>query len=85
MRGKFNLDHKKDIEAWMSAALRNERKSIAYIDFIFCSDQYLLKINQDFLNHDYYTDIITFPLGSDPIEANVFISIDRVKENAQRI
>lgn len=42
-----------------------------------------MDINQKHLQHDYYTDIITFPLNNDPIEANVFISIERVKENAQ--
>lgn len=52
------------------------------VDYIFCSDNYLLEINKKYLQHDYYTDIITFPLSENPIEANVFISIDRVKENA---
>jgi rRNA maturation RNase YbeY len=54
------------------------------IDYIFCSDEYLLQINRSSLNHDYYTDIITFPLSSkgQPVEAEIYISIDRVKENA---
>lgn len=54
------------------------------IDYIFCSDEYLLEINRQSLNHDYYTDIITFPLheGGEPIQGEVYISVDRVRENA---
>jgi len=54
------------------------------IDYIFCSDEYLLQINQNALNHDYYTDIITFPLHEKgmPVQAEIYISIDRVQENA---
>ena len=54
-------------------------------NYIFCSDDYLLGINQQFLEHDYYTDIITFdlsPSGKAPLEAELYISVDRVKENA---
>ena len=52
--------------------------------FIFCSDDYLLQINRSFLQHDYYTDIITFPLSvkDEPIVAEVYISLDRIKQNA---
>ncbi len=64
-----------------------EKKGFGKIDFIFCSDDYLLQINKDFLQHDYYTDIITFPLSSKglPIEAEVYISLDRVKQNAKEL
>jgi len=60
---------------------------ITEINYIFCTDDYLLKINQDYLNHDYYTDIITFDNSEEErqIESDIFISIDRVKENAQSL
>lgn len=57
------------------------------LNVICCSDEYLLQINRQFLNHDYYTDIITFPLTNTPKElmAEIYISIERIKENAQHI
>jgi probable rRNA maturation factor len=62
-----------------------EKKPAKKIDFVFCSDQFLLQINKDFLQHDYYTDIITFPLSNkeEPVEAEIYISLDRVKQNAK--
>ena len=53
------------------------------LSFVFCSDEYLLNINRQFLNHDYYTDIITFPLShsKEVLEAEIYISVDRVREN----
>lgn len=79
----FVLDNEENIVDWLIQASKAENQSLGQVDFIFCSDDYLLEINKQHLNHDYYTDIITFPLGVDPIEANVFVSIDRVEENAQ--
>lgn len=56
------------------------------INYIFCTDNALLKINRQFLNHDFYTDIITFDLSeSTSVRAEVYISVDRVKDNAQEI
>lgn len=59
-----------------------EGKEIEQVNYIFCSDAYLLKINKDYLAHDYYTDIITFPYSYQPIKSDIYISIDRVAENA---
>ena len=55
------------------------------LTFILCSDDYLLEINRSYLQHDYYTDIITFPLHTpgQPIQSDLFISLERVKENAE--
>ncbi|MBT8189620.1 MAG: rRNA maturation RNase YbeY [Saprospiraceae bacterium] len=79
----FSLEDKDNLREWLLEVVRTENKTISSLDYIFCSDQHLLEINKKYLDHDYYTDIITFPLNTDPIESNVFISIDRVKENAQ--
>ena len=62
-----------------------EKKSLQSIDIIFCSDEYLLEINKQHLQHDFYTDIITFDLSessSNPIIGELYISIDRVKDNS---
>jgi rRNA maturation RNase YbeY len=66
--------------------LKETGKKIS-VNYIFCSDEYLLKINRDFLKHDYYTDIITFPLldTDKKVEAEIYISIDRVKDNASKL
>lgn len=60
-----------------------ENKSLGDINFIFCSDDYIIKINNDYLDHDYYTDIITFNYNQgDVLFSDIFISIDTVKSNA---
>ncbi len=62
---------------------KKEGKGLRSLDYIFCSDDYLLKINQEFLGHDEFTDIITFDFSSDSLaEGEIYISIERVKENA---
>jgi probable rRNA maturation factor len=77
------LNHEKTIN-WISKLCGHYEKSVKSLNFIFCSDEHLLAINKEYLNHDYYTDIITFPYNeSDELEADIFISIDRVKENAE--
>lgn len=62
-----------------------ENKSLNHIQYVFCTDEYLLSVNQQFLQHNYYTDIITFDLSDTPtfINAEVYVSVDRIKENAQ--
>lgn len=65
--------------------LKKEGKEVAHINYIFCKDDYLITLNRTHLNHDTYTDIITFELSAqgEPITADIYISIDRVKENSQ--
>jgi probable rRNA maturation factor len=78
----FELD-KNLIANWLSNVALSENKNIETISVIFCSDDYLLSVNKEYLNHDYYTDIITFDYSVDTdISGDLFISIDRVKENA---
>mgnify|MGYP001276646746 CR=1 FL=1 len=68
---------------WLSNVASTERKSIISLTYIFCSDEYLLGINQTYLQHDYYTDIITFPYQEgDNLESDLFISLERVADNA---
>ncbi len=63
-----------------------EQKNIKSVNIIFCSDNYLLEINKEYLNHDYFTDIITFDYAQDnQITSDIFISVDRIVENASLI
>lgn len=72
------------LTSWLSSVAESEGFSLSDLTLIFCSDDHLLKINQDFLEHDYYTDIITFDYCSDDlISGDLFISIDRVIDNAK--
>ena len=68
----------------MIRVAKEETHSIENINYIFCSDEYLLNVNQEHLQHDYYTDIITFDLSDvkGQIVADIFISVDRVRENS---
>jgi probable rRNA maturation factor len=68
---------------WLKGALENEGFTLGEINYIFCSDNYILKINKDYLNHNYFTDIITFNYNEGKkVNADIFISIDTVKSNA---
>ena len=71
------------IRHWLLDLILSFGKDLDYINYIFCSDDYLLEINKTYLNHDYYTDIITFPYNQDDrIESDIFISLDRVIDNS---
>jgi len=79
----FKIKNKKRIIDWLLAVAFLEQKEIEKIDFIFCDDEFLLSLNQKFLHHKTLTDIITFDDSSKKeIDAEIFISIPRVKENA---
>ena len=83
---RFNLPHKKELKAFVEKQVSAAGFNCTALSFVFCSDEYLLEINRQFLNHDYYTDIITFPLNEtkEQLEGEIYISIDRVKENAEK-
>ena len=85
---KFTLKGKTKIRQWLSAVAKKEGSSIDELSYIFCSDEYLLELNKKHLNHNTLTDIITFDNSDDvtssPISGDIFISIDRVKENAAK-
>lgn len=75
--------HKKAIQNTISFLIKNEHKHPGEVSVIFCSDDYLLKINEQYLNHNYYTDIVTFDyVENSVISGDLFISVDRVEENA---
>lgn len=80
----FKLPTEKPFDSWLKMVSESEGFTIAELNYIFCDDAYLLKINQDYLQHDYLTDIITFDyvLGK-RLSGDLYLSIDRIKENAQ--
>ncbi|WP_082326582.1 rRNA maturation RNase YbeY, partial [Sunxiuqinia dokdonensis] len=79
---EFQLDLPKS-KKWIKNTIKKEGREPGEITFIFCSDDYLLEINKQYLDHDYYTDIITFDyVEGKEISGDIFISVDRVKENA---
>jgi probable rRNA maturation factor len=68
---------------FVQVIFEKEKTSLKRVDYIFCSDEYLLDINRSFLHHNFFTDILTFNLSdSPPIKSEIYISVDRVKENA---
>lgn len=81
----FELPDHVRTRAWIGKVLAAEGKAPAAINYIFTSDAYLHRMNVDYLDHDTLTDVITFPYSeSDEIEGDIFISIDRIRENAQQ-
>ena len=74
------------IKPWIEKIIITEEKRLGEINYIVCDDEYLLKINQDFLDHDYYTDIITFDqVRGKTISGEIFVSLQRIKDNASLI
>ncbi|MEJ7691938.1 rRNA maturation RNase YbeY [Daejeonella sp.] len=80
----FNLKRKILLRKWVESCIKAEGYRLRELNFIFCSDNYLLGINQEYLKHDTFTDIITFDNSEDDklIAGDIFISVDRVNENA---
>jgi probable rRNA maturation factor len=80
----FVLKDKGKIRTWLINSIREEETKPRYINFIFCSDDYLFELNKAYLRHETLTDILTFPAddGIGVISGDIFISVDRVRENA---
>ena len=80
----FNLDNEEQLKNWLASVIKSEDYKEGEINFILCSDEYLLKLNQQFLDHDTYTDIISFDyrVGKE-LHGDIYISVDRVEENAE--
>jgi rRNA maturation RNase YbeY len=80
----FDLVNRRVLKAWLKQVAEAESKRIGNLACIFCSDEYLLSLNKAYLEHDYYTDVITFEYSvDDVISGDVFISIDSVQANAE--
>ncbi len=79
----FELPNPDSVRTWIQSVIAAEKHQLRHLNYIFCSDNYLHHINLEYLNHDTYTDIITFPFAESPlVESDIFISVDRVRENA---
>ncbi|QQV02569.1 MULTISPECIES: rRNA maturation RNase YbeY [Chryseobacterium] len=71
---------------WLQDIIVSEQKKIGEINYIFCDDEYILKVNQDYLQHDYYTDIITFDyVKGKTISGEIFVSLQRISDNASTL
>ena len=82
---KVTLANRVALKSFIEKRVKIEGFSIETLTYVFCSDKYLLKMNKDFLSHNYYTDIISFDLSETPgnLIGEVYISVDRVKDNAK--
>lgn len=82
----YKLPQKQATRLWLKRQAEEEGYAVGDLNYIFCSDEYLLQVNKDYLQHDYYTDIITFDQSDedDKIEGDIFISVDRVTDNAKQ-
>ena len=80
---KYNLKSRTLIKKWLKQIIENKGYKLGTLSYILCDDDYLLEINKQYLQHEFYTDIITFDYVEDGvINGDIFISVDRVKENA---
>jgi probable rRNA maturation factor len=87
----FVLKGKQRIKKWIAGAIQKEKCKVGALCYVFCNDKYLLALNKKYLKHDYFTDIITFD-NTEPtkgknkvVSGDIFISIDRVKDNARNL
>ncbi len=81
----FELPNEKAVINWLKKIIEQEGKELRLLNFIFCSDQHLHQLNVGYLGHDTLTDVITFHYAEPPlIEGDIFISIERVRENATK-
>jgi rRNA maturation RNase YbeY len=80
----YPLKHKTSVKSWIAGTIKAEGYTLKELNYIFCSDAYLLQVNRQYLDHDTYTDIITFDNSEKDkvIVGDIFISIERIRENA---
>ncbi len=81
----FELKDAKKWIDWIVESMKNEGKTIDELNYIFCDDEYLLQINRQYLDHDYYTDVIGFDNSEeDQLMGDIFISVERIKDNSEQ-
>ena len=82
-----SLKNTADLKRFIESIFKKERQTLDSLNYIFCSDRAILEINKKYLNHDFYTDVITFDLSPDnkAISAEVYISIERIRDNAKQL
>ena len=84
----FTLKNKTLLKKWISFIINKKKRKAGELNFVFCSDEGLLKMNKQYLNHDTYTDILTFDYSKEnktlPVSGDIYISIERVMENAEK-
>lgn len=83
----FLFPNKTSIKKFIGTIFKEENKVLTELTYVFCSDEFLLEINRNYLQHDFYTDIITFDLSETPHEiiGEIYVSLDRIKENAEEL
>jgi rRNA maturation RNase YbeY len=83
---EFEMPQSEIIAFWILETIKAEKSLLGgALNFIFCSDEYLYRLNMEYLQHDTYTDVITFPYSDEHVEGDIFVSIDRVADNAQEL
>lgn len=80
----FRIIDTNQYQNWLFQIATNHEIPIENLQFIFCSDDELLELNKSYLEHDYFTDILSFPFNTNPIAGDIYISVDRVKDNANK-
>jgi rRNA maturation RNase YbeY len=82
---EFELQEPEKVKQWLSEVVRRRGMSVGNINYLFCDDEYLLGVNRQYLDHDTYTDIITFDyVAGGLVSGDILISIERVRENAEK-
>ena len=83
----ISLRSRNELKQFIKKIFRKEQKRLGQLTYVFCSDEFLLGINQSHLQHDYYTDIISFDLSgkNGPVNGEIYISVDRVRDNAAQL
>jgi rRNA maturation RNase YbeY len=83
---KVTLENRQGLKKYLESIFKREGRKLGSINYVFCTDKALLGINRQFLSHDFYTDILTFDLSNtDSVQAEIYISVDRVRENAGQL